>query len=114
MFFLTAVQNDVPVLLIFEALHQIVNTLLMYFREKLTDQVIRENFALIYQLVDELIVGSFPHTMEPNQLTDMISTPSMTGSCCLSFLFFLRQERMLNEPRARQVALLIILPVVSR
>ncbi|ETO09485.1 hypothetical protein RFI_27895, partial [Reticulomyxa filosa] len=49
-----------------------------YFSDNVTDQVLRENFALVYQLLDEIVVGGFPHTTEMNQLSDMISTPTFS------------------------------------
>mmetsp|Transcript_72947 Transcript_72947/g.116347 ORF Transcript_72947/g.116347 Transcript_72947/m.116347 type:complete len:425 (+) Transcript_72947:76-1350(+) len=79
LFFLSAVNNDVSPLLILEAQHSIFQTFVLYFNNKITESILRENFALIYQLLDEIIIGGFPHTTEMNQLMDMISLPSMVS-----------------------------------
>ena len=79
LFFLTAVNRDVPPLLVIEAQHSILQTFVYYFKDKITETILRENFAIIYQLLDEMILGGFPHTTELNQLQDMISLPSMVS-----------------------------------
>ena len=79
LFFLTAVNRDVAPLLIIEAQHNILQTFVYYFKDKITETILRENFAIIYQLLDEMILGGFPHTIELNQLQDMISLPSMVS-----------------------------------
>mmetsp|Transcript_52646 Transcript_52646/g.47258 ORF Transcript_52646/g.47258 Transcript_52646/m.47258 type:complete len:425 (-) Transcript_52646:660-1934(-) len=79
LFFLSAVDRDVPPLLIIESQHSILQTFVYYFKDKITETILRENFAIIYQLLDEMILGGFPHTTELNQLQDMISLPSMVS-----------------------------------
>eukprot|EP01083_Nonionella_stella_P073004 197103_1 len=79
LFFLTAITRDVQPLFILECQHNIFEAFVYYFKDKITESILRENFALIYQLLDEIIIGGFPHTTELNQLTDMISLPSMVS-----------------------------------
>jgi len=38
---------------------------------------LKKNFATIYQVLDEMLDGGFPSTMEPNQLKEMIIPPSL-------------------------------------
>lgn len=88
MFFITATNQEQPPLLILEFLHKIVDVLLHYFQgsdgktsalalqnwgKKLNEQTIRENFALVYHLLDEMVDGGFPSTTDFNQLTEMIT-----------------------------------------
>lgn len=77
LFFLSTVGKDVPPLLVLEMQHKIVDTLLDYFNKSIGESKIRENFSLIYQLLDEMVDGGFPFTTEPNQLKDMIMPPSV-------------------------------------
>jgi len=56
--------------------HKIIDILTEYFK-KLSDSVIRENFATIYQLLDEMIDGGFSSTTEANTLKEMIAVPSL-------------------------------------
>lgn len=79
LFFLSAINRDVSPLLVIEAQHNILQTFVYYFKDKITETILRENFAIIYQLLDEIILGGFPHTTELNQLQDMISLPSMVS-----------------------------------
>eukprot|EP00823_Brevimastigomonas_motovehiculus_P006871 TRINITY_DN5891_c0_g1_i1.p1 TRINITY_DN5891_c0_g1~~TRINITY_DN5891_c0_g1_i1.p1 ORF type:complete len:419 (+),score=100.09 TRINITY_DN5891_c0_g1_i1:56-1312(+) len=79
LFFLSAVQKEVSPLMILEAHQKIVETFLQYFGMKLDESVIKDNFSLIYQLLDEMIDGGFPSTTELNQLTDMIVPPSISS-----------------------------------
>jgi len=47
--------------------------------DRIGELVLRENFSLVYQVLDEMIDGGFPSTTEPNQLKEMIVPPSLTG-----------------------------------
>ena len=80
LFFLTALKEDTPPLLIFEMFHKIIEIFKTYFKDKKLDECMRENFSVIYQLLDEIIIGGFPHTIELNQLTDMIGIPSISSN----------------------------------
>lgn len=79
LFFLSTVRKDVPPMLVLELQHKIVNTLLDYFKNSLGETKIRENFSVIYQLLDEMVDGGFPFTTETNQLKDMIIPPSISN-----------------------------------
>jgi len=88
LFFITATNQEQPPLLILEFLHKIVDVLLHYFQgsdwkttplalrgkgKKLNEQTIRENFTLVYHLLDEMVDGGFPSTTDFNQLTEIIT-----------------------------------------
>eukprot|EP01084_Bolivina_argentea_P296522 510700_1 len=85
LFLLTAVNLDVPPLLIIEAQHNIFQMFVYYFKDKITETLLRENFSLVYQLLDEIIIGGFPHTTELNQLSDMILPPTMVSKVTGAF-----------------------------
>lgn len=84
LFFLTTARDDVLPIVQLETIQMIVNTLLVYFGDSLSDATFRENFALIYQILDELVDGGLASTTELNQLTEMIAPstwkPSMFAS----------------------------------
>jgi len=44
----------------------------------LNDTAIRENFSIVYQVLDEFIDGGFPSTTEINQLKEMIKPPTLS------------------------------------
>ena len=79
LFLLTAVTKDTRPLMVLEVQHNVLQMFVYYFKDKITETILRENFAVIYQLLDEMIIGGFPHTTEMNQLSDMIALPSMMG-----------------------------------
>lgn len=73
-FFLAIVSQDVPALLVFEMLHRIVDTFeSQYFGgQTLTEGLLRENFLVVYQLLDEMLDFGIPFTTEPNALVEII------------------------------------------
>lgn len=75
MFFLSTVDMDISPLLVIDTHHRIIDVLLAYFKT-VTESTLRENFSIVYQLLDEMVDAGFPFTTEPNQLTDMIKPPS--------------------------------------
>jgi AP-3 complex subunit mu len=74
--FLVIANKETQALYIIELLHEIQNVLYNYLNE-MSESIIRENFSLIYQLLDEIIDGGFASTIELNQLKDMIIPPSL-------------------------------------
>jgi len=77
--FLSTVDRECPPLLVLEAQHRIVDIFAEYFGGKLNETIIRENFSIVLQLLDEMVDGSFPSTTEPNQLKEMILPPSLAN-----------------------------------
>jgi len=71
LFFLGVCSMEVSPLLIVEYLHRVCDVFNQYF-EKLSETSIRENFVVVYQLLDEMMDNGIPFTTEPNALMDMI------------------------------------------
>jgi len=93
MFFITATDQEQPPLLILEFLHRVVDVLLHYLqgsesktstlsikssKKKLNEQSVRENFTLVYHLLDEMVDGGFPSTTDFNQLIELVTPGGMT------------------------------------
>ncbi len=76
LYFLTVVSKECSPLFIIEAQQCIVNMLDLYFKNP-SENIIRENFSMVYQILDEMVDGGFPFTTEQNQLTEMIVPPSV-------------------------------------
>jgi len=85
LFFLTVVNHEIPPLFCIECLCQSISMLKRYFKQQLAESVIRENFALIYQIISEMFDGGFTLTLEPNQLADMIPPPSALETISKTF-----------------------------
>ena len=60
---------------IFSFLHKLVEILVDYFRQ-LEEESIRDNFVLIYELLDEIIDHGYPQTTETIILKEFIKTSS--------------------------------------
>lgn len=48
--FVSSVDTEVPPLLVLEAQHRIVDVLLYYFKNKVTESALRDNFSTVYQV----------------------------------------------------------------
>ncbi|KZO92178.1 clathrin adaptor, mu subunit [Calocera viscosa TUFC12733] len=74
--FLCPVSDDVDPLFVFTFL----NTFLTILREYIGDisaSRVRENFDLVYQLLEEMLDSGHPLTTEPNALRDIVLPPSL-------------------------------------
>ena len=58
-------------------LHRIVSVLVEYFKE-LEEESIRDNFVIIYELMDEMMDFGYPQTTESKILQECVRSP-----CCL-------------------------------
>merc|ERR1711871_256476 len=83
LFFLCVAQTEVPPLLVIEFLHRICDVLQDYLGE-VSEEVVKENFVLLYQLLDEMMDNGFPLTTEPNILKSMILPPTTLGKMAKS------------------------------
>ncbi len=61
--------------LIFSFLHKVVEILIDYFNQ-LEDESIRDNFVLIYELLDEVMDHGYPQTTDTKILKECIKTES--------------------------------------
>jgi len=59
--------------MIFSFLHKLVEILIEYF-QSLEDESIRDNFVLIYELLDEIMDHGYPQTTETKILKEFIKT----------------------------------------
>ena len=74
--YIVAVSKRNPnVTMIFCFLHKLVNILIGYFG-RLEDESIRDNFVLIYELLDEVIDHGYPQTTDLKLLKEYIKTES--------------------------------------
>jgi len=71
LFFLAILAFEVPPLLILEFLHRICDIFKSYFGS-LNEGSLRDNFVIVYQLMEEMMDNGIPFTTEPNSLMEMI------------------------------------------
>jgi len=77
-FVIAALAKDVAPLLVIEFLHRVVDIFVEYFGSA-DEGSIKDNFAMVYQLLEEMLDNGNPLTTEPNALKAMIAPPSVTG-----------------------------------
>ncbi|TPX33992.1 hypothetical protein SmJEL517_g03227 [Synchytrium microbalum] len=79
LFFLAVVAHEVPPLSVLEFLHRMVDILVDYFGG-VSEPLIKENFVIVYELLEEMVDYGTPHVTEPNILKDLIPPPSLLSS----------------------------------
>uniref|UniRef100_A0A1B6CS50 MHD domain-containing protein n=1 Tax=Clastoptera arizonana TaxID=38151 RepID=A0A1B6CS50_9HEMI len=76
MFFLAVCMTEVPPLFVIEFLHRVVETFDDYF-SGCTESIIRENYVVVYELLDEMLDNGFPLATESNILKELIKPPNL-------------------------------------
>ncbi|XP_065190070.1 AP-3 complex subunit mu-1-like [Sycon ciliatum] len=78
-FFVAAISQEVPPLFVIEFLHRIMDTFKEYFGG-CNELEIKDNFVIVYELLEEMLDNGFPLATELNVLKEMIRPPSMLRS----------------------------------
>lgn len=68
-------KRNINTYLIFSFLNELKNILIDYFKN-LEEESIRDNFVLIYELLDEIIDHGYPQISDPKILKEYIKTES--------------------------------------
>lgn len=75
-FLLCPVQGDVPPLLVVEFLSRLCEIFKDYFGN-VNEDALKNNFVIVYQLLEEVMDSGVPFTTELNILKEMVAAPSM-------------------------------------
>jgi len=73
MFLLAVSKLNCNASLVFEFLYKLVTVFKAYFDDKLDEDALRENFSLVYELLDEIVDFGYPQNMEFQVLKLIIS-----------------------------------------
>ncbi|KAI5061115.1 hypothetical protein GOP47_0023620 [Adiantum capillus-veneris] len=76
--FLACSKTEMPPLLGIEFLCRVADVLSEYFGG-LTEDLIKDNFVIVYELLDEMMDNGYPLTTEVNVLKDMIAPPNIVS-----------------------------------
>ncbi|XP_052193420.1 AP-3 complex subunit mu [Diospyros lotus] len=76
--FLACTQVEMPPLMGIEFLCRVADVLTDYLGG-LNEDLIKDNFVIVYELLDEMIDNGFPLTTEPNILREMIAPPNIVS-----------------------------------
>ncbi|CAG8496736.1 5007_t:CDS:10 [Ambispora leptoticha] len=74
--FLSPISSEVDPLMVLEFQHRIVDILTEYLGE-VSEATIKDNFDVVYQLLEEMMDYGYPLTTEPNALKEMIVPPTI-------------------------------------
>lgn len=76
--FLACTQVEMPPLMGLEFLYRVADVLTGYLGG-LNDDLIKDSFVIVYELLDEMMDNGFPLTTEPNVLREMIPPPNIVS-----------------------------------
>ncbi|CAH1786571.1 unnamed protein product [Owenia fusiformis] len=76
LYFVAVVTTEVPPLFVIEFLHRVVEMFEDYFTE-CTESSIKENYVIVYELLDEMLDNGFPLATESNILKELIRPPNL-------------------------------------
>lgn len=71
-----ACKHETQPLFVIEFLHRVVDTFEDYFSE-CTETIIKENYVVVYELLDEMLDNGFPLATESNILKELIKPPNI-------------------------------------
>ena len=74
--FLGITTHEVPPMLIIEILSMLADNICHYLKE-VTEDTLRENFSIVYQLLEELIDNGYPLTTERHVLEELVPPPTL-------------------------------------
>ncbi len=59
-----------------EFLHRVIDTFIDYFGE-CSESIVKENYVVVYELLDEMLDNGFPLATESNILKELIKPPNL-------------------------------------
>jgi len=75
-FFVAVCMSEVPPLFVIEFLHRVVDTFGDYFGD-CSEATIKDNYVVVYELLDEMLDNGFPLATESNILKELIKPPNI-------------------------------------
>ncbi|KAJ7525504.1 hypothetical protein O6H91_17G054100 [Diphasiastrum complanatum] len=76
--FLACTESEMPPLLGIEFLCRVADVLADYLGG-INEDLIKDNFVIVYEVLDEMMDGGFPSTTEPNVLKELIAPPNLVS-----------------------------------
>lgn len=76
LYFVACTTKEVPPLFVIEFLHRVVDIVEDYFGD-CKESTIKENYVIVYELLDEMLDNGFPLATESNILKELIKPPNL-------------------------------------
>nr|XP_022919457.1 AP-3 complex subunit mu-2 [Onthophagus taurus] len=74
--FVAVCMEEIPPLFVIEFLHRVVDIFQDYFSD-CTESIIKENYVVVYELLDEMLDNGYPLATESNILKELIKPPNI-------------------------------------
>ena len=75
-YFVAVTNCEVSPLFVIEFLHRVIDIIVDYFGD-CTEQLIKEQYVVIYELLDEMLDNGYPFATESNILKELIKPPNL-------------------------------------
>ena len=75
-YFVACVSQEVSPLIVIEFLHRVVDIFHDYFGD-CNESLIKENYVIVYELLDEMLDNGYPLATESNILKELIKPPTI-------------------------------------
>ena len=75
-YYVSVCMTEVPPLFVIEFLHRVADTFEDYFND-ITETTIKDNYVVVYELLDEMLDNGFPLATEANILKELIKPPNI-------------------------------------
>jgi AP-3 complex subunit mu len=79
LYLVAVVMGEAPPLFVVEFLHKVADTFAQYFDE-CTETSIKDNYVVVYELLEEMLDNGFPLATESNILQELIKPPNIIRS----------------------------------
>jgi len=79
LYFVAVLASETQPLFVIEFLHRIVDTFIEYFDE-CTERTIKDNYVVVYELLEEMLDNGYPLATESNILKELIKPPNILRS----------------------------------
>lgn len=77
LFFVAVTRQNSNASMVFQFLNKLIIIFKAYFGGKVTEEELKENFALVYELLDEILDFGYPQNCEPDVLKTLITTKGL-------------------------------------
>lgn len=76
LYLVAVTSSEIAPLFVIEFLHRVVDLIIDYFGE-CSENVIKDNYVVVYELLDEMLDNGYPFATESNILKELIRPPNL-------------------------------------
>lgn len=76
MYLISVCKSEISPLFVIEFLHRVIDIFMAYFND-CNETIVKENYVVVYELLEEMLDNGFPLATEENVLKEMIKPPNI-------------------------------------